>query len=195
MQYFIQLSRTPCSKQNPPIFLEVDQLIYEKFGHINWTNTKLYGQRIFRVDGVEHRETLHRMIFEYFMGRPVQKGYYVDHIDRNRKNCKFSNLRELTARQSAYNMSKFCTNSTGYIGVSKLTLKDGTVKYRATISDNRHDKHLGRFYTAVEAALVRDLYAVRLRGNLAVLNFPGIAEQKWAVEEIAKSHSIIAQKP
>ena len=54
----------------------------------------------------------------------------VDHINRNRADCRRSNLRIVTASENAMNHGKFCTNQTGFIGVY---YSNSSLRYEAKI--------------------------------------------------------------
>jgi len=62
------------------------------------------------------------------------------------------------------------TNKTGYRGVA-IDCRTGTM-FIASITENGKTKPIGRFKTAIEAALVRDRAARRVYGLRAILNFP-----------------------
>jgi hypothetical protein len=80
----------------------------------------------------------------------------IDHIDGDRANNKFANLRLTTAMLNAQNKKKARVDSqTGIIGVRKQKNR-----WSASISINKHKKHLGSFLTQEEAANAY-LYAKR----------------------------------
>ena len=78
----------------------------------------------------------HRVVWEHHNG-PVPDGMDVEHIDRNRANCKLSNLRLATRAQNMQNTVAHRDSSTGFKGVSK----EGN-KYHAYV--NLHGK---RYHT------------------------------------------------
>lgn len=86
----------------------------------------------------------HRLAFKYMTGRwPVPQ---CDHIDLNKSNNKWVNLREATASQNLHNIKTFCTNTTGFKGVHK---RYG--KFAARIDIGTRTVSLGIFETAEEA--------------------------------------------
>jgi hypothetical protein len=116
-------------------------------GHVLCFSTKV-GRKIIK---------LHRFI----MGDPV--GYIVDHRDGNRLDNRKQNLRICRLGDNNRNLGIICRNTSGYKGVS-FCKKCG--KYRAYIHlASGHQKHLGFFDTAEEAALVYEQKARELFGE------------------------------
>ncbi len=105
----------------------------------------------------------------YSLALPPKKGYEVDHIDRNIRNCQRSNLRYATRAQNAQNQAPTVANSSGYKGVGWHTYRQ---KWRAYIKKNQKAIHLGMFPTAELAALAYDHAARQMFGEFAYLNFP-----------------------
>ena len=93
----------------------------------------------------------------------------IDHIDRNKLNCKRENLRSATIAQNVSNQKLHSNNTTGYKGVSFDSKRQ---KWRACIMLNRRTNHIGYFYDEITAAKAYDLEARKLHGVFASLNFP-----------------------
>lgn len=114
----------------------------------------------------------HRLAFLYMTGKvPCE----VDHIDRDKGNCRWSNLRACTRAENQANKGVQSNNTTGLIGVKKASrvTKQGQ-KYEASISKNNIHHHLGTFIDPLNAAITRDMEALRLYGEFAILNnYPG----------------------
>jgi hypothetical protein len=92
----------------------------------------------------------HRVIFM------MKKGYWpqhVDHIDHNKANNSWNNLREVQQEVNNRNMPKQANSTTGHVGVSFMKTRN---KYRAYITVNSKAKHLGMFDTVEEAVAARD---------------------------------------
>ena len=86
----------------------------------------------------------HRLAWFYMTGSwPVNQ---IDHIDRNRINNIFNNLRDTT--HNGYNRGEYNTNTSGYKGV--YLIKSG--RYSSSIYFESKLKHLGTFNTPEEAA-------------------------------------------
>jgi hypothetical protein len=103
----------------------------------------------------------HRLVWLYMHGEPVPD--VIDHIDHNKLNNRFTNLRAATKLQNGANSGKRKNNTTGIKGVGLLP--HGS--YRARIMFNGKDIALGRFKTLEEAAKARFEAATRLHGVFA----------------------------
>lgn len=79
---------------------------------------------------------------------------FVDHIDGDPANNRFSNLRVVTPAQNTWNRRRCRRNSTGVIGVSFLS---GRGKFAAHITVSGKRRCLGEFNTIDEAASARKL--------------------------------------
>lgn len=87
---------------------------------------------------------LHR----YLLNAP--EGKVVDHINGNTRDNTLENLRICTHTENMYNSKLYSSNTSGVKGVYKVGNK-----YRAIITVNTKDKHLGMFDTIEEATEVR----------------------------------------
>jgi hypothetical protein len=103
-------------------------------------------------------------------------GILVDHIDRDTLNNRRSNLRLASKQQNGAN-AEYPVGASGYRGVN---VDRG--RYRAHIRVDGRVHHLGRFGSAIDAALVYDEAAVRMHGAFAVLNFPARLERATQLE-------------
>ena len=100
------------------------------------------------------------------MGEP-DKGFEIDHINRNPLDNRKSNLRVCTRSQNAWNSGKQNTNKSGFKGVFKHKKK-----WAAQIKPPQSKTiHLGTFETPNLAARAYNEAALEFRGNeLMVLN-------------------------
>ena len=89
----------------------------------------------------------HRLAWLYMMGvMPIE---FIDHINGDRSDNRFGNLREATHQQNRQNITKpQSNNTTGFLGV---TYKTENEKYVASIRVDKKLKHLGYFTTPEEA--------------------------------------------
>lgn len=89
----------------------------------------------------------HRLIWIYMTGdAPVE----VDHIDHNRSNNRWGNLREVDRKTNSRNVSIRKDNRSGFHGVSFLKNKG---KWRARITVDGEVVHLGAAYNTKEEAV------------------------------------------
>lgn len=93
-----------------------------------------------RVDGRLHYS--HRLAWLYMTGNCPTGD--VDHQDRDRKNNKWSNLREATRGENHQNKSKQSNNRSGHIGVC---FHSASQQWEARITRNRQRTYLGLFAT------------------------------------------------
>ncbi len=112
------------------------------------------------INGKRSRHRLHR----YLMG-VKNKTTYVDHINGNPLDNRKCNLRLCDNSQNLGNRAINKKNTSGYKGVSK-TYGKTPKKWRARIQN----KHIGRFYTAEEAAIAYNKMAKKVYGEFAKLN-------------------------
>jgi HNH endonuclease len=117
------------------------------------------GYRDIMIDGTTYRAS--RLAFLYVNGRWPKND--VDHIDANRTNDAWKNLRPATRGQNCWNRKLSTANTTGAKGVDRV--KYGL--YRAKIQHKGKVIYLGRFQTLNEAALTYATAAKRLRGEFA----------------------------
>lgn len=88
---------------------------------------------------------LHRLAWLYVMGYIPD---LIDHVDRNPRNNRFSNLAESNKSANALNMNPSKANKSGYVGVSFCKC---TGRWRAVLTLQGKSKKLGRFDTPEEA--------------------------------------------
>jgi len=89
-----------------------------------------------------------------------------DHRDRDGLNNQRRNLRPATRSQNTANQRMRVDNTTGFRGIAPWN-----GRWRAHVTVNRKQKHLGMFDTPEEAARARDIAALAAFGEFAQLNF------------------------
>lgn len=99
-------------------------------------------------NGIIKKINIHRLVGKAFLNNPQNKPY-VDHVDRNKLNNHFNNLRYATSSENNRNRSKHKNNKSGYTGV---TFDKSRNRFVATIFLNGRNKNIGRFKTAKEAS-------------------------------------------
>ncbi len=102
----------------------------------------------------------HRVIWKLITGNDAHIG--IDHIDGNKRNNEFSNLRLASKQQNAYNRGKSPRNKTGFKGVSFDSQRN---KYYACIYKNGKTVSLGRFNDPELAHLAYVEAAKNIHGN------------------------------
>lgn len=107
---------------------------------------------------------LHRFLWELVNGL-IPKGYYIDHINQDKLDNRFDNLRLVSASYNIQNSAKRSSTQSKYKGVTRAGLR-----WRARIMCQGIPIHLGYFKTECEAALAYNDAALQLYGKLAEVN-------------------------
>lgn len=119
-----------------------------------------------KVGGVLQR--MHTFVVEEHMGGRLDKGMYIDHINKCKTDNRICNLRVVSPRDSAKNMPLKSNNTTGVTGVSQGR---GGKGYRAYITVSKRRIDLGTYPTLHEAARARyvaeEKYGFTHQQNLA----------------------------
>lgn len=126
-------------------------------GGIDITN----GYRQVRVDGRKYQE--HRLVFLYHYGELPMKGIDVDHINLDKVDNSFDNLRLCTSSQNSQNRRKRTDNKSGFKGASLHTCG----KYQGLIQRNGKSTYLGLYDTAELAHAAYCVAAHELFGEFA----------------------------
>lgn len=99
---------------------------------------------------------VHRLAFLYMTGQYPESGVDVDHIDHNRANNKWSNIRLVSRQENMRNAKRSKANKSGYTGVGWC--KQQSQWYASIMISGRHKK-IGRFDSLIDAV------AARIRAN------------------------------
>ncbi len=114
-------------------------------------------------------ETMHHVILERILGRPIRKGEMTDHVDGNGLNNTRANLRIVNNSLNKINGNKYATKPT----TSKFKGVDWnnqSKKWRARISKDNKRISLGLFNKEEDAARAYNKAAEKLFGKHAKLN-------------------------
>lgn len=107
------------------------------------------------------RYSAHRLAWLYMTGKWPEAE--IDHIDRDKHNNVFANLRECTREQNAYNLPPLSNNKCGIKGVFRY--KHGS--WGAHIRANGRTMYLGSFGTMEQAVFVRREAEAKYHGQFA----------------------------
>jgi hypothetical protein len=135
---------------------------------IKWCADNRHGHyralRTVTILRVKRAVYLHRVILERVLGRSLDTGELVDHIDGDPLNNCRSNLRVATYAQNSMNSKRQVRSSSGYKGV----YWDKRIqRYRAQITCNQKRIRLGTFKTPEEAHEAYKIAAVKYFGEFA----------------------------
>jgi hypothetical protein len=108
------------------------------------------GYVVITVSGVRYKA--HRLAWFYMTGEEP-KGE-IDHINGNKADNRFANLRDCKKSENGKNAGLSKRNKSGFRGVTKHT---GREKWIASICINGKNKHLGVFDSPEEAGKVAEL--------------------------------------
>lgn len=111
-----------------------------------------------------HAGLLHRLIMQ------PSKEKVVDHINGDPWDCRKQNMRVITQKQNSYNCRIRKNNKSGYKGVSYSNSRN---RYESCICVDGKTRHLGRYKTAIEAAIAYNKAASFYFGEYAKLNSLG----------------------
>lgn len=144
-------------------FALVDEDVYDSLIKYRWwCNSDGYPIRIEYENGKYKKQIfMHKEILK------VPKGKQVDHINRDKKDNRISNLREVTPSQNQANRGLDSHNTSGYKGVS---FDKKAKKYRAYVRKDGKTYNLGFYTEREQAAKAYNLKATELFGEYANLN-------------------------
>ncbi len=138
----------------------------EDFDYLNERQWNAYKNNnvwyAYALENYSHKQIyMHRVI----MGNPLNQ--LVDHRDHDGLNNQRYNLRISTRQQNSHNSRAFCTNSSGYKGVSLMKKEN---KWKAYVYHSNKQIYLGCFSSKEEAALAYNKTVKELFGEFACLN-------------------------
>jgi HNH endonuclease/AP2 domain len=135
------------------------------------------GYRYIQIEGLDYRAG--RLAWFFVTGEdPVE---FIDHINKNRDDNRFSNLRKSTNSQNQAN-ALWSTNTSGIKGVSWQSSRS---KWIAVITINGIAKNLGRYDSIVDAAKAYRAAAIEVWGEFALV--PSDEEITAVSEELEKA--------
>ena len=114
--------------------------------------SKVSSNGYLRIDVLSHNFVVHRLAFLFMTGEMPPSHLDVDHIDHNRKNNSWSNLRLVSRSENCKNLSLTDKNQSGCIGV---TWNKNNNNWRARIRVDGDYINLGSFAKYSEAVNAR----------------------------------------
>lgn len=121
---------------------------------------KRYGYIIVEIFVVHYKA--HRVIWKMMTGTDPRE--WIDHIDQDRSNNRWENLREATQAQNQYNAKRSPRNTSGFRCVSFIR-RFG--KYRAAVQVGGERQHIGYFETKAGARAAATDVINKTRGRFA----------------------------
>lgn len=103
----------------------------------------------------------HRIIWKMVTGKDPDQ---IDHINHDRADNRWSNLRSANEQQNHFNMPRYRNNRSGFKGVHRHSQNQ---KWIAQIRSNGRSRHIGSFDTVEAAKAAYDEAAKRLHGEFA----------------------------
>lgn len=91
---------------------------------------------------------VHQLAYLFMLGTLPPKGFHIDHIDGDKLNNKWDNLRLATPSQNSFNSKIHIDNTSGVKGVS---WQSSCNKWKASIKVNGNVFNLGTFATKDQA--------------------------------------------
>jgi hypothetical protein len=107
----------------------------------------------------------HRLAWFYMTGNNPKEN--IDHINKNKEDNSFINLRESSYSQNMCNIDSRSDNKLGIKGVCKLKKFSKNKKYRAQIQINKKKIMLGDYETVAEAHEAYKNAAIMFHGKFA----------------------------
>jgi len=147
----------------------VDDEDYEWLNQWNWYVYKNKSENSTRHYAARRRKNGRNMIQMHREIMKTPRGMMVDHIDHDGLNNQKYNLRNCFNFQNGKNRKP--TGKSKYIGVNYYYDKNGKEYIRACCRFNGKSNYLGTFDTEEDAALARDIMALKYHGRFANLNF------------------------
>jgi hypothetical protein len=121
------------------------------------------------VDGYAHTKRQGKPIKMQQMILGKKRGFWIDHVNRNRLDNRRSNLRFVRPAKNGWNRSRGSDNSSGFKGVHRVANPGRPWVARIGVRGKR--KYLGVFTTAEAAARAYDAAARKYFGQYASPNY------------------------
>lgn len=148
--------------------IKIDRQDYD-LSNFKWYIKGGYAQRSVWIKSTPESKirSMHRIIVQRMIGRVLLSSEQVDHINGNKLDNRRANLRLATNQQNKWNRGSRLGSSSRYVGVAYYPV---TKRWIARIKLSGTQVNIGYFSTELEAAWMRDQYALELHGEFAHLN-------------------------
>ncbi len=146
----------------------VDDEDYEFLAQRSWCASKAKNRHggFYAMNRSLPGSYMHRIIMQ------AGEGQQVDHINHDTLDNRRRNLRICSAAENSWNRPNMKPNMTGYRGVN---FRKARGKYVGVVRKGGRARYTKQCETALEAAVERDILAIKLHGRYAVLNFPDLS--------------------
>lgn len=168
------------TKGNIVLLDEIDKDLAD----LNWQTRKNYAAR---KDKDRKHIYMHRLIAERKIGRSLNTGEIIDHVNSNKLDNRRGNIRLVSNIENCENTMKPVRINTNKKSTSRfkgVSFNKKLGKWRAQITYHGITNHLGYFDNEEDAAKAYDMNAIAFFGNHAKLNFPN---ERYAWEIHKKS--------
>lgn len=130
-----------------------------------FTQTSKWGYKVGLISGLPYRA--HRVAWTIQTGAWPKND--IDHVNGNRPDNRFCNLREATRSENNRNTSARSKSTSQFLGVCWTTERS---KWLVRAKINGRVRHIGSFKSEIDAARAYDEVARKHFGDFARLNFP-----------------------
>lgn len=169
-QELLQEFFTYCPESGELSWKERDRSFFINYRAYKIWNARSAGKIAGSIESTGYRKVVifgtpflaHRIIWKHQTGKEPHR--CLDHINGDRADNKWVNLREASSSQNSMNQDVSSKNTSGFKGVSFSTRKR---KWGARISCNNIRRRLGYFDTAEEAHAAYRKVALELHGEFA----------------------------
>jgi hypothetical protein len=146
-------------------------IIYDKENNekariiIDLDDTKKIGQIHWHINKNKYvtNSKLKLYLHTYIMDKHIYNAHVVDHKNRNRLDCRKTNLRSATYKENGINKGKQSNNSSGYPGINWSKYHE---KWRVRVKINGKEKFIGYYDNLEEAIAARQKAELEYYGEI-----------------------------
>tara|TARA_R110001592_G_scaffold77811_1_gene233936 strand:+ start:168 stop:749 length:582 start_codon:yes stop_codon:yes gene_type:complete len=112
-------------------------------------------------DNSTYYNLIHRLVAQHFVSNP-DNNKIVDHIDRNKNNMNYNNLRWVDILTNQQNKSFFKNNTSGHKGITLVKSKN-VYQYSKMVNRKKISK---RFNNKIDALCYKFIIVLKIKSNL-----------------------------